>query len=329
MLEMHSLHCYMSIQNLPAEDSLANSTVKWGAIDLNLLVIFDAVMRERSVTRAGRRMGLSQPAMSHALARLRHILKDDLFIRSPKGMVPTPRAEQLALPVRTALDGLQHSLEPTQFDPGTAARTFQVAVDNYAAVVLVGPLAARITKIAPAVSLDFRPSGTLDILDLLDRVELDLAIGPFAEQGERFSRRPLLREEFVAVLRKNHPAANARELSIEKFAALPHLEISSVRHATDFIDDALARRKLTRRIALRAPFLSAVRILVASDMVSVFPRRIAEELARYRPLVIRPLWNSSPIIETTMIWARRNDNQPAHRWLRDTIDIVTNGLRNQ
>src|SRR5882757_5397632 len=109
---------------------------KLGAIDLNLLVVFDAIMRERSVTRAGRRLGLSQPAMSHALTRLRHALKDDLFIRSPKGMLPTPRAEQLALPVRQALDGLQRSLEPTQFDPSTATRNFRVAVDNYAAVVL-------------------------------------------------------------------------------------------------------------------------------------------------------------------------------------------------
>ena len=308
---------------------LATSNVKLGAIDLNLLVVFDAVMQERSVTRAGHLIGLSQPAMSHALTRLRHMLKDDLFIRSPKGMVPTPRAEQLALPVRQALAGLQHSLEPTHFDPSEATRTFRVAVDNYAAVVLVGPLAARIAKIAPQVILDFRPSGTLDILDLLDRNELDFAIGPFADQGERFSYEPLLQDEFVAVLRKNHPATSTRELSIEKFAALPHLEISSVHHATDFIDQALSRRKLTRRIALRAPFLSAVRILVASDMVAVFPRRIAEELVRYRPLVIRPLSHSSPIVETAMIWPRRLDNQPAHRWLREIFGLVTKGLRSE
>src|SRR5437867_7904385 len=93
-------------------------------------------------------------------------------------------------------------------------------------------------------ALEFRPSGTLNILDLLDRGELDLAIGPFAEQGERFSRQQLLQDKFVVVLRKNHPAAGTRELSIEKFAALPHLEISSVHYAIDFIDEALARRKL-------------------------------------------------------------------------------------
>src|SRR5438128_2930831 len=110
---------------------MATSSVKLAAIDLNLLVVFDAVMQERNVTRAGSRLGLSQPAMSHALARLRHMLKDELFVRSRKGMIPTPRAEQLALPVRAALDGLQHSLEPTQFDPSTARRNFRIAVDNY------------------------------------------------------------------------------------------------------------------------------------------------------------------------------------------------------
>jgi DNA-binding transcriptional LysR family regulator len=142
--------------------------VKLGALDLNLLVVFDAVMQERNVTRAGQRLGLSQPAMSHALSRLRHMLKDDLFIRSPKGMLPTPRAEQLAVPVRTALDGLQQSLEPAQFDPSKAVRRFRIAVDNYSAIVLVGILAARIGKIAPKVLLEFQPSGTLKILDLLD-----------------------------------------------------------------------------------------------------------------------------------------------------------------
>lgn len=308
---------------------MAVPVVKLSAVDLNLLVVFDAVMQERNVTRAGKRLGLSQPAMSHALTRLRYMLKDDLFIRSPKGMLPTPRAEQLALPVRAALDGLQHSLEPTQFIPSEATRSFRIAVDNYSAIVLVGRLAARITKIAPDVTLEFRPSGTLNVPDLLDRGELDLAIGAFSEQGERFSRLSLLQDDFVVVLRKGHPAAGAPELSMEQFAALSHLEISSVPYGTDFVDQALARRRLTRRIQLRATLLSAVRILVASDMVSVLERRVAEELARYRPLVIRPLPHSSPTLETVMIWPRWLDNQPAHRWLREIVGLVIAALRSE
>ena len=301
--------------------------VKLGALDLNLLVVFDAMMQERNVTRAGERLGLSQPAMSHALTRLRHMLKDDLFVRSPKGMLPTPRAEEIALPLRHALDGLQHSLEPTAFDPSEAKRTFRIAADNYAAIVLVAPVAGCIAKSAPDVTLEFLPSGTLDVHDLLDRGQLDLAIGSFVKQAERFSRRQLMQDKFVAVLRKNHQAAKAREMTIENYAALSHLEISSVHHATNFIDDALSRKRLTRRITLRVPFLSAARILAASDLVSVLPQRIAQDLITYRPLVIRQLPHSSPSIETAMVWPRWLDNQPAHRWLRQNIESAADDLR--
>src|SRR6266852_7033051 len=207
--------------------ALSKTVSKLGAIDLNLLVVFDAIMMERSVTRAGQRLGLSQPAMSHALTRLRHILKDELFVRSPNGMMPTPRAEELATPIRIALDGLEQSLEPVQFEPSKATATFRIAVDNYAAIVLVAPIAAHIATIAPGVTLDFRPSGTLNVSELLDRSELHLSIGPPGVQGERFSLRRLLQDQFVVVLRKGHPAANARELSMEKLGNIPQLEISS------------------------------------------------------------------------------------------------------
>jgi DNA-binding transcriptional LysR family regulator len=302
------------------------STVKLGAIDLNLLVVFDAVMQERNVTRAGERLALSQPAMSHALTRLRHMLKDDLFIRSPKGMLPTPRAEELAVPVRMALDGLQQSLEPTQFDPSKTTRKFRIAVDNYAAVVLVGLLAERVGKLAPHVVLEFLPSGTLKVLDLLDHGELDLAIGPNSASRERFSNHVLIQDEFVAVLRKNHPAAGLARLSIEELAALPHLEISSARHSTDFVDQALAESKLARRIALHAPFLSASRILVTSDMTTVLPKRIAEELSLHLPLILRRLPFAPPIIKATMTWPRWLDHQPAHLWLRGVIAEASKDL---
>jgi DNA-binding transcriptional LysR family regulator len=255
------------------------------------------------------------------------MLKDDLLIRSPNGMVPTPRAEQLALPVRQALDDLQHSLEPSRFEPANATRTFQIAVDNYAAVVLVGPLASHIIKVAPGVTTEFRPSGTLDLPELLDRGEIDLAIGPLAKQGERFSHQPLLQDDFVVILRKNHPAAGLGTLSIETFAALSHLDFSSVGYSTEFVDRALKQRKLKRRIGLRAPFLSGEPTLLTSDMVSIVHRRVAVEMVRNSPLVIRPLPHPSPTIETAMIWSRRMDNQPAHRWLRETVVSAVKSIR--
>ena len=305
---------------------LNKTAPKLGAIDLNLLVVFDAIMRDRSVTRAGQRLSLSQPAMSHALTRLRHMLKDELFVRSPNGMVPTPRAEQLATPIRIALDGLQQSLEPLQFEPAKTTATFRIAVDNYAAIVLVAPIAAHVAKIAPGVTLDFRPSGTLNVPELLDRSELQLAMGPRGVPGERFSVRRLLQDQFVVVHRKGHPAAKEREFSTDKLSNLPQLEISSAQFGADFVETGPARPKSAPRPAMRAPFLSAAQILATSDLVSVLPLNVAKSMTRSHPLVFRRLSRSPKPIEATMMWLRRLDNQPAHAWLRDVISHITQGL---
>jgi DNA-binding transcriptional LysR family regulator len=306
---------------------LNKTAPKLGAIDLNLLVVFDAIMRDRSVTRAGHRLGLSQPAMSHALTRLRHMLKDELFVRSPNGMMPTPRADELATPIRMALDGLQQSLEPVQFEPSKATTTFRIAVDNYAAIVLVAPIAAHIARIAPGVTLDFRPSGTLNVLEQLDRSELHLAIGPPGVQGERFSLRRLLQDQFVVVHRKGHSAARTQEFSTEKLTTFPQLEISSAQFGADFVDTGPGRSKPNLRAAMRAPFLSAAQILATSDLVSVLPLNVAKNMIESHHLVSHRLSRSPKPIEAAMIWLRRLDNQPAHAWLRDVISRVAQDLR--
>src|ERR1700757_2267336 len=149
--------------------------MRLGNLDLNLLMVFDAVMRERSVVRAADALAISQPAVSHALNRLRHALEDKLFIRTPTGMLPTPRAEQLALPVRKALNELQLAVEGARFEPMSAERRFTMAVNNYAAVVAAGPIVAAARAQAPKVRLSLVPSGTLNLVDRLDRSELDLA----------------------------------------------------------------------------------------------------------------------------------------------------------
>jgi DNA-binding transcriptional LysR family regulator len=309
-----------------SRDHLNKTAPKLAAIDLNLLLVFDAIMRDRSVTRAGQRLGLSQPAMSHALTRLRHMLKDELFVRSPNGMVPTPRAEQLATPIRTALDGLQQSLEPIQFEPAKATTTFRIAVDNYAAIVLVAPIAVQVAKMAPGVTLDFRPSGTLNVPELLDRSELQLAIGPPGAHGERFSVRRLLQDQFVVVHRKGHPAAKEREFSREQLTSLPQLEISSAQFGTDFVE-AGPGSKSAAKPAMRAPFLSAAQILATSDLVSVVPLNVANNMIESHHLVFRRLSRSPKPIEAAMIWLRRLDNQPAHAWLCDVVARVANDLR--
>jgi DNA-binding transcriptional LysR family regulator len=243
-------------------------------------------------------------------------------------MVPTPRAEQLTTPIRIALDGLQQSLEPVQFEPAKATTTFRIAVDNYAAIVLVAPVAEHVAKTAPGVTLDFRPSGTLNIPDLLDRSELQLAIGPPGAHGERFSVRRLLQDQFVVVYRKGHPAAKVREFSTEQLTNLARLEISSAQFGTDFVEAGPASSRSVPAPAMRAPFLSAAQILATSDLVSVLPLNVARNMIRSYPLVFRPLSRSPKPIEAAMIWLRRLDNQPGHAWLRDVISRVTRDLRN-
>jgi DNA-binding transcriptional LysR family regulator len=261
--------------------------------------------------------------MSHALTRLRHMLKDDMFVRSPMGMIPTPRAEELATPIRNALDGLQHALEPEQFDPSKTTATFRIAVDNYAAIVLVASVAVQVAKLAPKVTLDFRPSGTLHVLDLLDRSELHLAMGTFDLEGERFSAHRLLQDEFVLVHRKDHPDAAARNLSREDVARLPKLEISSASFETD-TTQAETRKSKTRQIpAMRAPFLAAARILATSDLTAIVPLNVAKTMILPQQLVYNRLPRFPKPAALAMIWLRRLDNQPAHAWLRDLIARVT------
>jgi DNA-binding transcriptional LysR family regulator len=299
--------------------------MNWGAFDLNLLIVFDAVMQDRSVTRAGNRVGLSQPAMSHALNRLRHLLKDDLFVRTPEGMVPTPRAVSLAQPLRNALSEMQLALEPAAFDPAASDRRFVLTLNNYAAVVIAPPLVAAVSAAAPAVQLDLRPGGTLDVGEQLDRGDLDLSLGAIGGPGERFATVPLLDDTFVMVMRRGHPAAR-RKLSTTALAALSHLEISSTREDTGFIDRWLAERGLTRHVTLRAPYLSAAQILVQSDLVVTLSRRIAQEFVRHQPLQLCKPPFESPTVTTTMLWHRRLDRHPAHRWLRGVITSVTKSL---
>lgn len=296
-----------------------------GAFDLNLLVVFDAVMQERSVTRAGDKIGLSQPAMSHALNRLRHMLKDQLFIRTPDGMVPTPRAEQLAEPLRRALNDMQLALEPETFLPNEAHRRFTIAANNYATVVLTPALIAAASDAAPFVQLEVRPSGTLNVLDLIDRGELDLAIGYFTGPGERFKLATLLDDRFVVAMRHDHPTAR-QKFSATAFAALLHLEISSSGEDTSFIDRWLESQKLSRRVAHCSPYLCAAEVLAQSNMVATLSYRIAKAFGRSADLQIGELPCKSPRVELVMLWHRRLDNQPAHRWLRATIEKVAKRL---
>ena len=299
--------------------------MNWRSIDLNLLVVFDAVMRERSVTRAGRLIGLSQPAMSHALNRLRHMLRDELFVRTPEGMAPTPRAEALAEPLRNALSEMQLALEPLTFDPLASDRRFAISLNNFGAVVIAPPLVTAACGEAPGIRLDMRPSGNLDIADGLDRGDIELAIGSEELPGERFLSQLLLEDPFVLVMRRGHPASRG-PLSAETLSSLRYLEISSSGEDIGFLDRWLAARGLARQVGVRAPYLSGRVILAESDFVAIFSRRVAEVFARSFPLEIREPDFDSPTVRTLMLCHRRLEAHPAHRWLRDHVASVAQAL---
>src|SRR5437667_10405944 len=201
------------------------SAVHFSSIDLNLLRVFDALIEERSVTRAGERLGLSQSAISHALNRLRYVLNDELFVRVPEGMRPTPRASEIAPRLREGLLQLQLALAPAEFDPGRTNRRFTIACTEYAGTVLMPAFIAQVRTRAPSAELRIRPSN-MGVAEALLAGRADLAIGSFRRVPEPFACDTLFRETRVWVLSADHPAAHG-ELMLEGLAELSHLIISA------------------------------------------------------------------------------------------------------
>jgi DNA-binding transcriptional LysR family regulator len=298
---------------------LAVPMTNWNTFDLNLMIVFDMVMQEKNLTRTGQRLGLSQPAVSHALARLRHILKDDLFIRTPEGMLPTPRAERMFGPIHQALLEMRVTLEADEFDPSQASRSFTISANNYAARAVIPAFVRRVATLAPSVVVEVRPIGMLHTLDQLDAGAMELALDTLSEGGERFKCVGLLEDDYVVILSDDHPVASERTLSIEQFGELPHITITSSGDDTQFVDDALAEHGLARHVWAKVPLHSLLSVLIGSKALAVVPRRVAADFMATSPLVIRPLPLVAPHVSLSMLWHRRLDHHPAHRWLRATL----------
>lgn len=290
-------------------------------IDLNLLVAFDAVARERSLLRASAALNMSSSALSHALARLRVLVGDELFLRTPAGMEPTEHALSLVGPIRNALDIVEAALSPV-FDPATSRHRFVVALDNRSAMVLAAPLAKRVASEAPGVSLDIVPCGLVDLPSRLSHGGLDVAITCARLEGERLNGTALFEDDYVAMMRAEHPGRDAGIADAEALARFPHLSLSSIAEEDDFLDAALEERGLARHVAIRAPLLSAATILSGSDMIAVLGRKTATSFARASDLLVLELGVASPRSITAMVWHRRWDGTPAHLWLRAALKAV-------
>ncbi len=272
------------------------------------------------MTRAAETLGLSQPAVSHALNRLRDLMKDQLFTRSATGMEPTPLAREIATPVREAVGRLLATLDVDRFDPETSRGRFTVAMNNFAAIVFAAPLAAAVARAAPRVQLVIKPSGTLDLDLLLNRGAIDLAIGSTPGIAAT-DRRHLLDDRYVVVMRRDHPAATL-PLNLEAFAAAGHLKISSIGEDTSFVDRELGKRGLKRTIRLEAPYIATGAVLADSDLIGIVARSIALELCRGHGLNWSELPIEAPPIGIGMTWPPIYERRLSHRWLRATIKAL-------
>jgi DNA-binding transcriptional LysR family regulator len=288
------------------------------SIDLNLLVIFDALMTEKSLSAAARKVGMTPSAASHALQRLRDTFNDPLIERTPHGMVPTRRAKDLINPVREGLQQLKHGIgNQLNFDAATADRTFNIRISDFMMDCLLPRLCARVRAEAPGVMLvvDHLPRDGSEAYEPGDiQLRVDANVRALQYRTERIWRDP-----FVITMRQDHPAAKS-SISLDRFMELPYLDVSSVVIDTRTLDEFLESKGLSRRASVTIPSLAAVvPILEHSDLCAILPRRWISLYSAPRKLASVPLPFDGIEYAVDMIWHRRDGRDAGHRWLRSLI----------
>lgn len=287
-------------------------------IDLNLLVVLDALLEEKSVTRAGDRLGMSQPAASRALGRLRMLFADPLLVEGPGGYVLSVRAEEVRLVLRRTIVGIGELLEPDPFDPAAATGQVRLLMPDLQAAAIVPHLLARVASEAPLLDFDIAAPGASGI-EALENDEADAMVGLIEEAPAGIRRRHLYDEQLVTLMRAEHPAA-AGELTLDRFLALEHIVVAVPGLGPPPVDQALARLGRRRRVKLRVPnFFAAVEIAARSDLVMTLPAslaRTAADMRRFTSLV-PPL--DLGHFAMSLAWHARHQESPRHIWLRKAI----------
>ena len=296
--------------------------VDLSSVDLNLLKLFEALVRERSVTMAGLRLGLSQPAASRALGRLRRMLGDRLVVRGKLGLELTPRGEMLAGPVARLLDDARGIVSPAVFDPASARGRITIAAHDHLGLMVLPGLIERFERHAPALSLHVAPPAG-DNVRLVEQGAVDLALGIFEALPGSLHRRGLYTDSFVCVVRSDHPAVTDG-FSLERYSTLRHIAVTISGMGESAIDVALATLGLTRYVVLRVPHFLAGAILVAdSNMILTLPSRLARLLMKRFPLTSLDLPLKVGPLSPAMIWHERFHGDPAHVWVRQQlVDVV-------
>jgi DNA-binding transcriptional LysR family regulator len=309
--------------------------------DLNLLRVFDVLLEERSVTRAGARLGLTQSAVSHALNRLRYVLEDDLFVRGPAGMQPTPRAVEMGPQVHAALNQLQAALAPSDFHALTTERRFVVIAGAYASAVIAPALASRMAEAAPLAELGIDEYAN-DVLERLDSRRADFLIGSVLAAPDRFARENILVEELVWVVRAGHPGFDGGRTTLRELVCVPHIVIARTipgliegggdRRAfvsraswedAGAFEAALAGSGLSRRVGVTVPDnYTALAVAIRTDMATLIPRRLAALSAQGgRVRLVEPPYDSPPV-DIGIVYLKDRLADPAIAWLRDQIRAV-------
>lgn len=286
------------------------------SVDLNLLAALDALLAERNVTRAARRLNLSQPALSAQLARLRHLFGDPLLLPAQRGMVPTQRALELQDPLRRALEELRAVVAVgSAFDPAAAEFTVSVAASDYVQYAILMPLSAALAREAPGLRFAVRTLDAAGLAAQMERGEIDLAVMTPETAPEPLRRRVLFDERYVAIVRRDHPRVG-ETLDLDTFCALDHVIVSP--RGGGFVgpaDAALAAHGRSRRVVLSVPgFLIVPEIVERSDMVALVPGRVARD----RAVRLRVLEPPVPVpgFSLAMVWHDRTTDHPAQKWLR-------------
>jgi len=295
------------------------------SVDLNLLVALDALLSERHVTRAADRVGLSQPAMSNALSRLRGMFSDELLVRTATGMQPTPRALELIEPLRQLLRQVERVLESDSgFDPATSDRVFTVRMSDILACLILPRLMARRPDGA-RVGYNILHLPPAPTVEALERDEIDIAVSMGLDHANSIRSHKLLRDRMVCLMRKAHPAARGG-LTFERFIAQQHMKVSMSPTDLRFVDDMLAERGQRRAIALNVPhWLLVPHVLKTTDLLAVMPGHLATALMD-DGLRMEDLPFKSAPFHWMMYWHRRHDQSRANRWLREEIGAVCDGL---
>lgn len=289
-------------------------------IDLNLLVVFEQLLVERRVSKVADNLGLSQPAVSNALARLRKLTDDTLFLRTTRGMEPTPYAQQLAEPVANALAMIHGAVnQKASFDPATARRAFTVGMTDIGEIYFLPTLMEELAKVAPGVTMSTVRNTSVNLRDEMEAGHIDLAIGLLPQLKAGFFQRRLFKQRYVCMFRKGH-RLDKRKVSLTEFSSADHVVVMSEGTGHGKVDELLEHSGVSRNVRLTVPHFVAVgHILRQSDMVATVPERLAQALVGPFDLAYVSHPASLPEIAINMFWHAKYNKDPANAWLRGLV----------